>query len=251
MKQLLSVVYALATFDKPRDMTGPRVQEKLALAFSLTLGQVIERLKGVVSEDIQQQLEQALATRNYLAHGFWHERNHLMHDEEGRRAIIQELSEILVIFQRLDDEIQKFFAPIRRSFGVSDELVQQLYVRMLAGEKDQPLMSQRMNKKRERLVRVWNARHPDKRRTLIFETEDRCLWQLCDIGLGWTQLDKPDENWVVNKEIQEYLPATINPRPSNVPWTYEFNLARGATLWIRPGKREKTFAYGIRVDLNS
>lgn len=47
--------------------------------------------------------------------------------------------------------------------------------------------------------------------------------------------------------IKPYLPADILARPNvSSPWKYEWKLAKGATLWGRPGRQKQTFEWGIR-----
>lgn len=244
-------VYALGTFDKAESITRPRIEEKLAFSYALTLGQVIEKSKGLFPEIIQQRLDFALTKRNYLAHHFWFERNYLMFDEKGLLELYQELIEITDLFESLDEAITEFFEPIRRSFGLTDELIQQSYNRLLSGEQDEPLITQRPPKKQERIIKAWDVKVTDNLTTQIFETDDGYLWQFCDVGMGWSRFEKPAADWVINENIQKYLPANINPRPSAVSWDYEFKLAKGAVLWVKPGKRKKSYTWGIKLPLKS
>jgi hypothetical protein len=104
----------------------------------------------------------------------------------------------------------------------------------------------KLNQK-QRLVRVWELDSSDEGKPLIFEMQDGILWQLCDAGLGWTFFENTEPNWVEHPAVKPYLPADITPRPKNAkPWEYEFSLKSGAVLWVRPGKRPKTFQWGIR-----
>jgi len=97
-------------------------------------------------------------------------------------------------------------------------------------------------------VRVWEFKLPDGTVPLIFETQDSCLWQLCDIGLGWTYYDRISTHWKENKIIQPYLPANINPRPKDChPWEYEFKLRKNVFLWVKPGSQERSFKWGIKT----
>ena len=76
-------IYALATFETPESVTRPRIDEKLTYAYSLTLGQVIKESRYSFPADIQYQLDLALSKRNFLAHHFWFEKNHMMLDRQG------------------------------------------------------------------------------------------------------------------------------------------------------------------------
>ncbi|GAH26120.1 unnamed protein product, partial [marine sediment metagenome] len=95
---------------------------------------------------------------------------------------------------------------------------------------------------------VWECKLPNETSPLIFETQDNCLWQLCDVGLGWTYFDRIATHWKENKIIQAYLPANISPRPKDChPWEYEFKLKKNVFLWVKPGSQEGSFKWGIRT----
>lgn len=244
----LCCIYALQTFQKSEDITRPRIEEKLARAFSLTLGQVIEETKKLLPSELHDRLEAALEKRNYLAHHLWFERIHLMSDEQGLLELCQELLELGDLFSKLDHDITEYFKPKREAFGITDELIEQQMNNLLAGKLEEPLISQRPPKKQERIVRVWEAKVADNQFTQIFEGDDGCLWQFCDVGLGWTRFKKPAPEWKVNEVIQKYLPANVNPRPPiSVPWNFEFSLSKGATLWVKRGKKERGYTWGIKV----
>lgn len=47
--------------------------------------------------------------------------------------------------------------------------------------------------------------------------------------------------------VKPHLPADIVPRPEPTgPWEYEFALAHGAVLWVKPGRQKQTFRWGVR-----
>src|ERR671924_697913 len=55
-----------------RDLiTRPRVEERLAYTFSLTLGDVAAKLEGVLPAELSGELQEAVNRRNFLAHHFW------------------------------------------------------------------------------------------------------------------------------------------------------------------------------------
>ena len=70
----LGIFYVLMSFKDTSDVTRPRLEEKLVEAGALTLGIVIEKVKPLISSNLQNRLDQALDKRNYLAHQFWYER---------------------------------------------------------------------------------------------------------------------------------------------------------------------------------
>jgi len=241
-------VYALMTFESADIITRPRVEEKLVRAYSLTLGRIIEETKSLLPTELQPRLEIALEKRNYLAHYFWYDRCHLMYSEQGLLEMRKELLELSDLFVELDENIAEYLKPKQEAFGITDELVQQSFDELIAGELEEEPLIQRSPKKQERIAAVWDAEVAANQLAQIFETDDGCLWQLCDVGLGWACFEKPAPDWRINATIQQYLPATVNPRPPiSEPWNYEFKLAKGAVLWVKRGKRERSYTWGIKV----
>jgi hypothetical protein len=246
----LCIICALATFQTPEYITAPRVKEKLAFAYSLTLGQVLDKTKTeeLFPSNLQLRLDLAKERRNYLAHRFWFERIPLMFSEQGLIELCQELLELSDLFSELDQKITEYFEPKRKALGITDELIQEPSNKIIVGEADEVLILQRLPKKQERLIKAWDVKIGDNVTTQIFETEDGCLWQFCDNGLGWTCFKKPAPDWKVNEFIQKFLPANINPRPPiSAPWNFEFALGRGAVLWVKRGKNERTYTWDINA----
>ncbi len=243
-------LYATMTFERGEDITRPRFEEKIAHAFSLTLGQMIEETKKLLPSQLHQRLEISLEKRNFLAHHFWYDRIHLMFSEQGLHDMIQELRELREMFSNLDNDIDHYFKPKREALGFGNELLERELNKLAAGELEEPLISQRLPKKQERIVRVWDAKVSDNGITQIFESDDGCLWQLCDVGLGWTLFTKPDATWTINEILQKYFPANINPRPpSSTPWNYEIALGKGAVLSVKRGKSERSYTWSVRTPL--
>jgi hypothetical protein len=151
----LCTVYALLTFESNEDITRARVEEKFSYAFSLTLGQLIREVEKVLPIELNQRLQIAVEKRNYLAHYFWFERIDLMYRKQGLEMMLLELDEFCELFNNLDDEVTKQLKPRSEEIGVTNEVVQQLMMDLPSGEDEEPLISQRRLKKRERIVRVW------------------------------------------------------------------------------------------------
>lgn len=239
----------------PRDLTTqPRVEERLAQAFSLTLGDVAGRLQDVLPAELLTDLQSAVDKRNFLAHQFWFERAHLMFSEESVQRLIVELQEYCDEFDGLDKQIGVWLTRKRRELGFSDEMLQASLEEVLAGQ-DDPLPGKQtvreLDKKltrRQQLTRVWEFALDDGRRPLIFELADGSFWQLCDVGLGWTHYHTIGPGWAEHPRAKPYLPAKIMPRPGTAnPWDYEFTLTKGAVLWVKPGRQKYTFRWGIRT----
>ena len=238
-----------------RDMiTRPRLEERLAHAFSLTLGDVAAKLEDVLPAELAADIRTAVATRNFLAHHFWFERAHLMFSVEHVRKLIAELDGYAQMFDQLDTRVSEWSEPTRERLGLTDEIVQASVERILAGEPDDPLPEkqairelERKLSRRQLLMRVWEFSLEDGRKPLIFELADGSLWQLSDVGLGSTRFSEIGAGWTEHPTIKPYLPAEILPRPQHAaPWAYEFTLSGGAVLWVKPGRQEATFRWGVR-----
>jgi len=119
--------------------TRSRVEERLAQAFSLTLGDVASKLEGVLPAELAGEIRTAVATRNFLAHHFWFERAHLMFSVDHVRQLIFELSGYADMFHRVDARVSKWSEPTRQSLGLTDEVLQDSLERTLVGEADEPL----------------------------------------------------------------------------------------------------------------
>jgi hypothetical protein len=239
-----------------RDLiTRPRVEERLAQAFSLTLGDVAAKLEGVLPAELGAELNEAVDRRNFLAHHFWFERAHLMFSVKDVRRLLLELDEDAALFDRLDARLTQWAEPNRRELGITEGVVQASLKRILAGESDDPLPDRQtvreLEKKlsrRQRLIRVWEVMLDDGRKPLIFELADGSLWQLSDVGLGWTRFREIGPGWTEHPAVKPYLPAEILPRPQQAaPWNYEFTLSNGAVLWVKPGRQKATFTWGVRA----
>jgi hypothetical protein len=251
----LCLILALSDLPRRDLITRLRVEERLAQSFSLTLGDVISELVGKIPDTFSIRLEEARDTRNFLAHHYWFDRAHLMFRTDHIRQLIEELDGYTQIFNQLDEEISQWFRGKHEKFGLTDEVLQDCMTRILSGQGEKPLPGKEVVRDREkkmkrqrRVIRVWKFKLPEGGNPLIFEMEDGSLWQLCDIGLGWTQFQKTESHWVEHPAVKPFLPAMIIPRPKDAkPWEYEFKLNKGAILWVKPGKHEKTFQWGVKT----
>jgi hypothetical protein len=220
----------------------------------LTLGDVVTKLDGVLPAEFADEVREAVDARNFLAHQFWFERAHLMFSVPDVRQLIAELDGYAGMFDRLDTRVSQWSESMHAGLGVTDEMLQQTLSRILAGESEEPLpdrqavkeLEKRLNR-RQRLIRVWEFALERGGKPLIFQLADGSLWQLCDVGLGWTRFQEVASGWMEHPATKPYLPAEILPRPhATAPWEYEFTLAHGAVLWVKPGTQGQTFKWGVR-----
>ena len=188
----LCIILAMSDLPRKDMITRPRVEEHLANAFSMTLGQVITELVGRIPAEYSTRLEEVLEKRNFLAHHFWFDRAQLMFRAENIQQLIEELDGYTAIFSRLDEETTAWFHKRQNELGITDDMLQDSIARFLSGEgMEEPLPGRDAVKERKKklnqkqcLVRVWELDSPDGGKPLVFEMQDGILWQLCDAGLG-------------------------------------------------------------------
>ena len=245
----LGNTYSILTFRESSHLTTLRAEEKMAYAYSLTLGKLVDELKDLLPDNLFKRLDFAVENRNFLAHHFWYERIYKIHTQDGALSLVDELTELTNLFNDLDEEVQTYFSDRWEEFGITPDLLQNILDKMTAsGEPVPALPDNRKLQKIEEIVAVWNAPTNVTASTLVFQTADGCLWQLCDVGLGWTRFTQVDSHWKVNEKLQDFLPAKINPRPKNSqPWNYEFDFGNGVFMWIRKNDTKKSFKWGIKI----
>lgn len=240
--------YALAPFSDKRAVTGPRVEERMAEAFSLTLGQLAEALSPWLPNDLRVTLAEAVSRRNYLAHHFWFDKAPMMLSDNGLLLMLDELEQHRAFFETVDERAEAVFAGQRESLGVTEDTLAAAPADVAAGKDTAPLLQSRRLRKRETIVRVWDVPVGTTGSTLVFETDDGELWQLCDVGLGSTRFEKPGLDWKPNQRLTPHLPSSIKPRPG-VPgtWSYEFEL-KGRTLFCvtLSAKQPQSFSWTLR-----
>ncbi len=160
----LCIALACSELPPPALFTHPRVEELLSRAFSLTLGEVIVKLEGVLPHDVWKNALAAVDRRNFLAHHFWFERVHLMFNIETTRQLIAELDDDTQFFDKLDSRVSEYSKSVWERLGVTAEMQAESLSRVIAGEDDDPLpdklaikeLNRRLRGK-QRLIRVWNS----------------------------------------------------------------------------------------------
>jgi uncharacterized protein YutE (UPF0331/DUF86 family) len=233
----LCIMFTCSELPPPSLITQSRVEELMSRAFSLTLGEVVLKLEGVLPDELWKNVRAALERRNFLAHHFWFERVHLMFNVRDTRLLIAQLDDDIQLYDTLDTRVSEYSRTILATLGVTAEMQADSLNRVIAGEDDDPLPDKqaireldRRLRGKQRLVRVWEFKLEEGGRPLIFELADGSLWQLSDVGLGFTRFQEIDKVWIENSAIKQYLPADIQLRPkTDRPWKYEWNLANGTS----------------------
>lgn len=240
-------LYALSQIPEKGGMTRPRMEEHLLNAYSFTLGKIANHVLEIMPNILSEQVQSAIDKRNFLAHHFWFERIHLISTSAGAQQLIEELTAYSEMFQQLDLEIENFSEPYYQKAGITEDTIRMAIKATMLGDYGEPIVQKRRFGKKETIVGVFDVPIDGDGTTLIFQTKDGELWQLCDGGLGWTAYSKVDSDWSSAMVFNDLLPAQINPRPRyKVPWHYEIDFGRGVTLVVRPGSQSSQFQWSIR-----
>lgn len=243
-------LYCVSQAPPTGPVTRPRIEEHLRTASEMTLGQLLPRLQTILPPPLLERLAGALERRNFIAHHFWFERSYLIATLNGIEAMLAELAQDTELFQELDREVEAISEPLHARVGLTPELFAMALSDIKNGmaEAFDPLHGQRMPRKQETVVNVFNVPTASGNAVLVFQTDDGLLWQLCDAGLGWSPYDKVDPSWPTAQKFTALLPARIVPRPkASSPWTFEIPFGARATLAVYPGKRAGEVIYNLRV----
>jgi hypothetical protein len=153
------------------------------------------------------------------------------------------------LFQGLNREVEAIMEPLLAGVGLTAERFAMAFNDIKSGaDALDPLHQQRLPRKQETVVNVFNAPMVSGQKTLVFQTDDGLLWQLCDGGLGWAPYHEVDPSWPTVPKFAGLLPARINPRPkASTPWTFEIPFGARATLAVYPGKQAGQVIYNLRL----
>lgn len=239
----LCIMYSICTFRNRSDVIRPRLEEKLVYAFSLTMGNIFEEIKSFIPEELHANIKEAIEKRNFLAHYFWYERAHMMFTTKNVTQLINELNDYSELFNNIDEILVHIFEPYLTKFGMTENKRQESMEKIKQGVGPEPLPKKRKYKKKEKIVNAFIIPHY---KTLIFQTDDGGLLQPCDVGLVRSSWDKIGDDWIIKKDIQQFLPTFIEPRPQIVePWNYEFKLNRNKILYFKKG--EDSIHWGVKT----
>ena len=216
--------------------TQPRVEERYRTHSEMTLGGLVPLAKECLPESLHLSLDWALEKRNFLAHGFWYERAHMMSSDEGLAAVIQELREAVSVLQDLDTAIQGIVEGHFKRLGITDDMVAAAFDEACRAPVEPPC-PRRIPKPGEQLrIRAAWLIPRGKNEALVFEDADGEHWQICEIGLGWSFHKAVEPSWKVCQPLVGFLPAEIVARPKRAkPWDYSLWISTGALLVVRPG----------------
>ena len=202
-----------------------------------------------MTNEIYNKLNLAVEKRNYLAHHFWYESAYDIYTVEGIEKCLKELDEIDNLFSTLDYEIVKMFDAHKSKLGISDEMLEQQMRLGIAGNIPPPAPTKPKLKKQIKIIQAYNVEVTSELVGMIFETDEGELLQFCDVGLGYSYLEKGKGKWVPNNKLTEHLPFQVNPRPKvTSAWNFELQIKKDTVLWVTRGSKDRTFRWGIRKD---
>ena len=98
-----------------------------------TLGQLLRvaRTKITFEQSVDDRLSHALDRRNFLAHQYFWENAQKMLTDAGRMEMMLALRDDIALFKLADDDLTEISNPLRERIGVTDEILQQEYDRMM------------------------------------------------------------------------------------------------------------------------
>ncbi|MUL11669.1 hypothetical protein [Aliivibrio fischeri] len=90
--------------------------------FGRLLGQVKQRVD--LPDELIEHLNESLAKRNWLAHDFFYDYAVHLRDEHGRIEMINELQNLITLFQIADKAVENLSEKVWSSFGITNEWLQ-------------------------------------------------------------------------------------------------------------------------------
>lgn len=227
--------------------TAPRVDELTASAFATTLGQLVTTLREGFSEPLPPNIDDALTIRNYLAHYFWFDRVHMLSTADGCAALVAELAGHVDFFREVDVAVDALQVPHLERLGLSDAWASAVSQMVSSPTPPEPLPDVRGLRKRETLVEVYEVPVETGGMNLVFELEDGTLWELCDVGIGWTRHRQVSTDWAASGAFRGLLPVDIRPKPTTTsPWNFDIALGNRGTLVVRRPSGETLYRWSVR-----
>jgi hypothetical protein len=227
-------------------MTRLRVEELMREAYAETFGGIFNKVRDALSDELATRLSVAVERRNYLAHHFWFEQAYMLTSAEGAHALVEQLAETVAEFEQINAQIERVTRADLRRIGITDATFDQWFAEVSRVPME-PLPTQRRLKKEEIVIAVYELPVSEGGIRLIFETDDHVLWELCDVGLGWSRHREIGRDWRVAERFRDLLPARVRPRPeSTTPWEYEIPFGPKATLVVGLAPDKKKFVYRLK-----
>lgn len=132
-KGLVNMVAAFSTLGLP--ITRSEFDAIFAAHNSKAIGPLLKTAKKhqiPISDEVSELLDHARNQRNYLNHEFFADHAGHWSTVDGRRAMIERLSELIRLFQAADSASEQINNPLMQRMGVTPERVEQEKQRIIA-----------------------------------------------------------------------------------------------------------------------
>jgi hypothetical protein len=116
-----------------RERWGADVDAFMDRNFEATMGRLLRKLHQVthVPPDLEAQLTKALEARNWLIHGYFRDRSDEFMSYAGREQMLQEIDDCREQLVAADRRLEEITTPVRQQAGITDEVLEREYQRML------------------------------------------------------------------------------------------------------------------------
>jgi len=223
-----------------------RIEELNNEASKLTLGLIVEKLSPSISSELLLQLQRAVEKRNYLAHAFWFKEIHKLHTSEGTKSVVADLKSYAKEFRCVDVVIEQLVRRQMEKRGISEQQLEAC-ISEVAEVPVEPYWNQRRLRKQEDVIAVYEVPIESGGRVHVFQTADQVIWELCEVGLGYSRFGIPGREWEKSAAFNQLLPALVNPRPPfTVPWNYEIAFGNAAVLQVKGLNKKNQIIFKLR-----
>jgi hypothetical protein len=116
-----------------REQWGADVDAFMDRNFEVTMGRLLRKLHQVtqVPPNLEEQLKKALEDRNWLVHGYFRDRSDVFMSYAGREQMLQEIDDCRDRLVAADRRLEEITTPIRQRAGITDDVLEREYRRML------------------------------------------------------------------------------------------------------------------------
>ena len=132
----ISVLLTTIKMSRGKIKTDLNYDFHLEKNFKTTLGRLIGYIKEVIEIDdkLEEDLEELLNLRNYLAHSYFRENSINFKKKDGRHQILSELKSIRQILEAGNKKIELISIPIFKHYGLTAERLKEIEKEMLPKE---------------------------------------------------------------------------------------------------------------------
>jgi hypothetical protein len=118
----LAITLSTVGGSNPHTTLRSQYDDLLSKNFRKTMGQLLQKLKeGVlIPDDLKADIEEALKRRNFLMHNYFWERAVQFASSKGRQAMIHELKDACMLFQKVDSFFEVTTKEWGKKYGITE-----------------------------------------------------------------------------------------------------------------------------------